>query len=196
MDKDGDAYKAHIKQFYTASTDERAKLHPVIVSSLGRDLTKEEEEDFDLETLIGKNVQVTIDHKKKNSGDDTDYVKTVSALMDGTPIVELESTPITFGFDQNPDGSIPIPEAITPGIKRWITDSEEWKRLSPSLSAPGAPKPTVTDSVKAAVEEATSEEEQPEAGQDEKLIALLASLPDDIDPKVREELIERMKKVG
>jgi hypothetical protein len=211
-DKDGKKYNAQVKQFYTASTDDRSKLYPVIKAALGRDLSPEEKEEFELDTLVGKTVAVTIDHKKKSNGEIGDYVSGVSPLMKGIPPMKMSREPVIFDFSMvKADGTLDIPEGVPEGIKtKLIYESDEYKEMvSKSFDSTPVEQPSVEDDIpmdydtvakdeaeaEAEVDEAEAEEDNVESTLEEKIAALEASLPDSIPPEVRANLIENLKKM-
>lgn len=55
-----------ISQDYTLSMNEKANLRKMIQSWTGRNLTDEEAESFDVESLVGMDCLITISHSEKN----------------------------------------------------------------------------------------------------------------------------------
>ena len=72
---------------YTLSVGSKSKLLPVIESLLGRALSDDEKEGFDVESLIGRNCTVTIMHKLAKNGR-TYADNKIGALLKNTPLIQ------------------------------------------------------------------------------------------------------------
>ncbi len=73
---------------FTVSLGKKSNLRPVVVAFLGRDLTKEEEEGFELNNLIGWNCQVSILHRVSESTGNAYAVTRLSPILDGIPLIK------------------------------------------------------------------------------------------------------------
>ena len=68
---------------YTPSLNEKANFRKDIKKILGRDLTKMELEEFDTESLIGKNVKLIIQHEEGQNGQTYAVISFLGASKDG-----------------------------------------------------------------------------------------------------------------
>jgi hypothetical protein len=87
-DSDGKRYL--IKQDYTASLDEKAKLRLHLVSWRGRDFTFDEEVAFDLETVVGAPCMISIVHNKGSQGGTFANLGAVMKLPRGMPPLVMD----------------------------------------------------------------------------------------------------------
>ena len=68
---------------YTPSLNEKANFRKDIKKVLGRDLTARELEEFDTESLIGKNVKLIVQHEEGQNGNTYAVISFLGASKDG-----------------------------------------------------------------------------------------------------------------
>jgi hypothetical protein len=85
MDRDDGGRYCVWSRNFTPTLNEKANLRKFLRGWLGRDLTKEEMEDFDTESLIGKTAQLVVVHEHK---DDETYANIAACTPDrsGAPL--------------------------------------------------------------------------------------------------------------
>jgi len=77
-EKTGTELRYEVMMTYTANLDERSNIRKMLKSWRGRDFTKEELLDFELETIVGANCQLQIIHHISRKG--KKYAKVMSVI--------------------------------------------------------------------------------------------------------------------
>lgn len=134
---DADDKRFLIKQDYTASLDEKAKLRQHLKSWRGRDFTFDEEVAFDMEQVVGAPCLLAIVHNKGSQGGTFANVGGVMKLPKGMSKVEsngyirvkdrkkAEPVPGPGGLVSAPRShQPPPPEEEPPGFADYITDDD------------------------------------------------------------------------
>lgn len=94
---------------YTLSLSEKGKLLPLIQGWLGRSLTLEEVQGFDVCSLLGKPAFLTVSHNTAKSGKEYANIASVAPVMDGFQM------------------PVPVNKTVEIGKAEW--DGEEYKKL-------------------------------------------------------------------
>ena len=79
-----------VSRLITSSTYEKAGLWKLLTSWLGHRFSRQEREQFDLETLLGKNCQVQITHVTGKEEQIYGRVETVVPLSSGQAELDVE----------------------------------------------------------------------------------------------------------
>ena len=85
---------------YTLSLSEKGKLLPLIQGWLGRSLTAEELQGFDVCTLLGNPAFVTIAHVTAKNGNEYANIASIAPVMEGFSMPASVNKPIEIGKDQ------------------------------------------------------------------------------------------------
>lgn len=80
-----------VRQKYTASLNEKAKLRHDLEAWRGRAFTADELSNFDLENLIAANAMVNVVHRPDSKGNTWANVASLSPLMRGLPKLSVSS---------------------------------------------------------------------------------------------------------
>lgn len=108
---DGEQKPRWISQEFMQSLNEKANLYKLLTSWLGRALTEEELEGFDLFSLLGKSCFINLLVEQKESGS-YNRISAVMGLPKGMPEPKTESELIGFamadGFNEDVFGLIPV----------------------------------------------------------------------------------------
>ena len=83
MDEDNDRRYCIWSRPYTPSLNEKANFRKDIKKILGRDLTEMERNEFDTESLIGKNVKLIVQHEEGQNGQTYAVISFLGANKDG-----------------------------------------------------------------------------------------------------------------
>jgi hypothetical protein len=75
---------------FTNTLHEKSTLRRYVEVLEGRSLSTKELQDYDLETLLGKNCQVQVEHAQGRDGQTYANVQTIVPLSKGTPPIEPE----------------------------------------------------------------------------------------------------------
>lgn len=111
---------------YTLSLSEKGKLLPLIQGWLGRSLTAEELQGFDICTLLGKPAFVTVAHQTSKSGATFANIASVAPVMDGYTMPAPVNTPTEIGKEQwHGDLFASLPEFL----RKKIEESNEWQMI-------------------------------------------------------------------
>lgn len=84
-----------ITQRYTASLHEKSNLTHHLVAWRGRELTKDERNNFDLEELVGRNCFISIVHAEGSNGKEYANIAAIIQLPDNIPVMLPENGRIT-----------------------------------------------------------------------------------------------------
>ena len=115
-----------VSEEYTVSTSPKSNLRPVLEGWLGRGLTKDEEKDFDLDSLLDKTCLVNIIHETSADGSITyANVSSVTPMMDGMECPPAMNPLILF--DQDKDNAEAVFATLHDFLKKKIEQSDEWK---------------------------------------------------------------------
>lgn len=116
----GESKPMAVSKKYTASLSEKSNLRKDIQAMLGRNLTNEELEGFDPQTLIGQPLQVQIVHSE-----DGKYanVATLMQLPKAMPVPKPVNPLRYFSLDESHE----IPEGTPEWIQNLIKESKEYK---------------------------------------------------------------------
>lgn len=99
-----------VRERYTNSLDERAKLRAVLEAWRGRPFTDEELDGFDVETVIGANCILSIVHKQGSRGGTFANVASVAPLMRGmTKMVAEDYVRVIERTPEHPPDDVPPP---------------------------------------------------------------------------------------
>ena len=113
-----------ITGWYTFSYYKKATLAEHLSNWRGTGMSKEEENDFDLFSMLGKNCLLTVTNKTDKKGNIvSDKIGNISGLMDGMEPFESELTHSYFSFI---DHGREIPDDVPPWIVKQIQSSKEW----------------------------------------------------------------------
>ncbi len=111
-----------ISGFYTNSLSEKAKLRAHLAAWRGRDFTKDELERFDLANILDKAALINVGRTEKGK----EKVVSVVSLPKGMTIPKRYNELQTFFLDEWDDA---VWAQIPDGIKRMITESDEYKNM-------------------------------------------------------------------
>ncbi len=120
---------------YNCSLHEKSTLAKDLQSWRGRRFTKEEEEGFELSSLLGKNCMLQVLHTQKD-GRTYANISSVLPLFKGMAPLEPENGTRYFSFADHRDK---IPADIPEWITKLIQASEEWLLLNSSDDADDVP---------------------------------------------------------
>jgi hypothetical protein len=120
IDTDEGAQPMLVSKFYTNSLGEKANLRKDLESWRGRQFTKEELMQFDLENILGKPCLVTVVHNEKKKA----KVTSVTALPKGMTCPPAVNAPSTFWIDPWDDVAF---AKLPKGFQTLITESDEYK---------------------------------------------------------------------
>ena len=127
IEKDGQSVNLPraISNKYTCSMHEKSNLFQDITGMLGRELSHEEQAEFDLKGLVGTNCLLQIVHAEYNN---KTYAKVagVTPLMKSMTKKEPENPTLTYDIDE--DG-LNIPDRLPDWVKETILQSVEYKEL-------------------------------------------------------------------
>jgi hypothetical protein len=121
---DGEDKPCWVMQDYTASLNKKAGLRTLITSWLGRELTADEEECFDVSQLLGKPCMLSVTVAETDSGTYSN-IAAVIGLPAGMEAPKPESDLILFdwdGFDEEKFNALP------PWLQTKIKKSSEYQK--------------------------------------------------------------------
>lgn len=134
--EDGQPFIA--SEFYTMSLSEKANLRHALVNWRGRDFTQEELVGFDMKTILDKPCQITITQndngKRKVTG--------VAGMPKGVTIPDRHNDVLLFDLDFFDQA---IFTELTDGLKKMITESEEYQAMDTAEFSGPTPSETPTD---------------------------------------------------
>lgn len=133
IEVDGKEMPVTTSRFYTNSLGEKANLRRDLEGWRGRSFTEDELRRFDLESILGKPCMLTI------IGGDNGKTKvaSVSGMPKGMQCPEQINDSFAFWFDEFSEEKF---LALSDGIKKIVTKSEEYERLA-SGDDPNEPPP-------------------------------------------------------
>lgn len=109
---------------YTLSLSEKGKLLPLIQGWLGRSLTAEELQGFDICTLLGKPAFLNVAHQTSKGGTTFANIASIAPVMDGfvmpTPVNKI----VEIGKEQWESEEF---NALPEFIRKKIEESNEWQ---------------------------------------------------------------------
>lgn len=138
VDPQGASRRQIISQVYTTSTDDRARMLPIIKSAMNRDLTADEAENgFDLDQLLGANLFVVIESRTKNDKTYFD-VEGAAPLPASTKHFEPENPALLFEIQAGADGSCQPPACLLTFQLEELKSSKEYREIFNGASAAAA----------------------------------------------------------
>ena len=96
---DGKEYPKTITQTVTKSWHEKSKMPKIINSILGKSMSDEERNEFDILTLLGMYVNLTVIERVSKTGKVRNEIASFSPLFKGQPTFECLYQPYVFSFD-------------------------------------------------------------------------------------------------
>ena len=128
--KDGEEAKPFvISSSYTLSLGEKSNLRPIVEGILGKKLTEEEIEHFDLESIIGKSCLVSVIYAKSQNGTLYANIASTSPLVKGMAISPQinNSFVLTYGDNWNQKNFDSLPDFLKEEMR---TSSEYQTKFS------------------------------------------------------------------
>jgi hypothetical protein len=98
---DGKEYPKTITQTVTKSWHEKSKMPKVINSILGKSMTDEEKNEFDILSLLGMYVNITVIERISKTGKVRNEIASFSPLFKGQPTFDCLYEPYVFSFDED-----------------------------------------------------------------------------------------------
>lgn len=115
---------------YTLSLHEKGKLLPMIQGWLGRSLTNDEMQSFDVCTLLGRPAFVTVKHEEGKGGKMYANLAGVAPVMEGYTMPKMVNKIIEIGKDQwGSDDFNALPEFL----RKKVEESNEWKLMNKAV---------------------------------------------------------------
>jgi len=96
-------YRFLVSQRYTPSLHKKSKLRPILESWRGKPFTSEDERQFDIESVLGANCQLSITH---NASDDSVYANVAAVVPKAHAAEKLFALDYTREIDR-PDYKAP-----------------------------------------------------------------------------------------
>ena len=147
IEVDGEVKPRWISADYAQSLNEKSNLYKTLTSWLGRALSEEELEGFDLFDMLGQGCFINLLVEEKESGV-YNQISAVMGLPKGMPEPQSETEKIGFSFSDGFDENVfeKIPEWIREKIKK----STEYQKLyakTEELDFPDEDKETVSEEI-------------------------------------------------
>lgn len=117
-----------IGNFYTASMSKKANLRQLLENWRGRQFTKEEAENFDISSILGKPCMLSVVESESSDGTKYSNIASVSPLPKGIPAPKAE-LPLLFYYEGDKSQYSKLPE--------WIR-----KKIDTQVPAPDAEEPS------------------------------------------------------
>lgn len=128
-DKDTKEKKSFVRTVgaeYTLSLSEKGKLLPMLQGWLGRSLTSDELQGFDVCTLLGKPAFVTIAHQVAKNGATYANIASVAPVMEGYQMPAQVNKNIEIGKEQWGDADF---HSLPEFIRKKIEESNEYQLM-------------------------------------------------------------------
>lgn len=114
---DGKPYLVYKR--YTLSLNEKATLRHDLESWRGKPFTREEEMGFDVESIIGANCLINIQHKKSSDG-----TKTFANVMSVMPLIKGMPRLVPEGYERKKPEDVPHVSDEEMGAPTPVTDDD------------------------------------------------------------------------
>lgn len=101
---------------YTASLNSKSRLYEMLTAWLGRELTDEEADAYDISTLIGRSCQLQVIVKDKPDGRRYSEIKGIMALPKGADPGAPESDTMVFAIDE------PDADEVIAKLPAWVQE--------------------------------------------------------------------------
>lgn len=129
---------------YTLSLSEKGKLLPMLQGWLGRSLTQEELQGFDICSLLGKPAFLTIAHQVAKNGSTYANIASVAPVMEGYQMPAAVNKIVEIGKEQwDSQDFRELPEFI----RNKVEESNEWKMVGTAKTMLSDPTIPVIDPV-------------------------------------------------
>lgn len=130
-----DSYSRVINGIYTFSYAPKSNLRKILDSWRGKVMTKEEENTFDLFTMLGKSCLLQVVNKEGSDGKIYSNIGNITSLMDGMDELKAERPFIEYAMADN---GWDVPATVPDWLIEKIKKSKEFINYQPTVTEPEA----------------------------------------------------------
>ena len=128
-----DSYSRFVTGIYTFSYAPKSNLRKILDSWRGKVMTKEEENTFDLFTMLGKSCLLQVVNKEGSDGKIYSNIGNITSLMDGMDELKAERPLIEYAMADN---GWDVPATVPDWLIEKIKKSKEFINYQPTVTEP------------------------------------------------------------